>query len=94
MNQQQLQLAVNTGLELLGPKSGLSLPVSLNDGVFFLKQLLLELASGKLGVSPVLQRDIAPPKAPTGDEGKGDTGKAESASGSGNAEPNPGTPPE
>lgn len=65
MNKQQIEIAVGAGLELLGEKSELSIPVKLNDGVFLLKQFLLGIANGQLGIAPAMQKeDDVPPKTP------------------------------
>ncbi len=59
MNKQQVELAVGAGLELLGEKSEVIIPVRLNDGAFFLKQLLMLIASGQMGLQPTVQTDPA-----------------------------------
>jgi hypothetical protein len=55
MNKDQLELAVRSGLELLGPESEISIPTKLNDGIFFLKGLLGGIASGAIGLSSAMQ---------------------------------------
>lgn len=55
MNKAQVELAIKTGLALLGDESEISVPVKLNDGVFLLKQLLISIAQGQLGLTPVVQ---------------------------------------
>ena len=55
MNKEQVELAVNTGLELLGPKSEIAIPVKLNDGVFLLKQLLVGIAQGQIGLGSTME---------------------------------------
>ena len=55
MNKQQIELAVGTGLELLGDKSELVIPIKHNDGVFLLKQLLIAIGNGTLGLTPTVQ---------------------------------------
>jgi hypothetical protein len=62
MNKEQVEIALGAGLELLGEKSEIVIPVKLNDGVFMLKQLLLAIANGQLGLTPVIQPE--PPTAP------------------------------
>lgn len=62
MNKEQVEIALGAGLELLGEKSEIVIPVKLNDGVFMLKQLLLAIANGQLGLTPVTQPE--PPTAP------------------------------
>ncbi len=57
MNKQQVEIAVGAGLELLGDKSEITIPVKLNDGVFLLKQLLMLLVQGQLGLTPTVQTD-------------------------------------
>lgn len=57
MNKEQVQLAVSAGLELLGDKSEVVIPVKLNDGVFLLKQLLMLIAQGQMGLQPTVQED-------------------------------------
>ena len=65
MNKQQVEIAVNAGLELLGDKSEVVVPVRLNDGVFFLRQLLVLIAQGHMGLQPTVQTEPPiPPKAP------------------------------
>lgn len=60
MNKPQVELALKAGLELLGEESDISVPVKLNDGVFLLKQLLMAIAGGQLGLTPVVAQ--APPE--------------------------------
>lgn len=75
MNKQQVEIALAAGLELLGEKSEIAVPVRLNDGVFMLKQLLMAIANGQLGLTPVTQPpevtpvdpDIDPPQEPEED---------------------------
>jgi len=55
MNKQQIEIAIGTGLELFGDKSELAIPVRMNDGVFLLKQLLLAIGNGSLGLTPTQQ---------------------------------------
>jgi len=55
MNKQQIEVAVGAGLELLGEKSEVSIPAKLNDGVFLLKQLLIAIAQGQIGLTPTMQ---------------------------------------
>ncbi len=62
MNKQQVETAVGAGLELLGDKSDVVIPTALNDGIFFLKQLLMLIASGQLGLRPTVQKP--PPGLP------------------------------
>ena len=62
MNKQQVESAVNTGMELLGPKSEIPVPVRLHDGIANLKQLLFLIASGQLALAPTTQE--APPGDP------------------------------
>lgn len=64
MNKQQIELAVGTGLELLGDKSELIIPVRLNDGVFLLKQLLMAIGNGSLGLTPTVQPPVTPEPPP------------------------------
>lgn len=59
MNKEQVEIAIKTGLELLGDESEVQVPMKMNDGVFLLKQLLLAIANGQLGLTPT-----APPKPP------------------------------
>lgn len=61
MNKQQVELALGAGLELLGDKSETTIPVKLNDGIFFLKQLLHLIASGQLGLLPTMQDQESSP---------------------------------
>lgn len=58
MNREQIGLAVRTGVELLGETSQLTIPVRMNDGVFLLRQLLVQIGSGQIALSAV-------PQAPT-----------------------------
>ena len=60
MNKEQISLAVNAGLELLGPDSQVQVPARLNDGVFFLRQFLGSLAQGRLAITPVMQSEDKP----------------------------------
>jgi hypothetical protein len=64
MNKEQIGMAVQAGLELLGPESGVVIPVKLNDGVFFLKGLLVGIAQGKISLSSVEQGKQSPPATP------------------------------
>lgn len=64
MNKQEVELAVGAGLELLGKDSEVPIPARLNDGVFLLKQLLLLVASGQLGLMPTVQKKPPPPPPP------------------------------
>ena len=60
MNKQQVEMAVGSGLELLGDKSEVAIPARLNDGIFLLKQLLHLIASGQLGLQPTMQNQEPP----------------------------------
>lgn len=74
MNKAQVEVALKAGLELLGDESEISIPAKLNDGVFLLKQLLIAIANGQLGLTPVVapqppeitpvDPDIDPPADP------------------------------
>ena len=64
MNKQQVEMAVGSGLELLGEKSEIVIPVKLNDGVFLLKQLLMSIANGTIGLTPTTQQDTPPGDPP------------------------------
>lgn len=55
MNKQQVELAVGTGLQVLGDSSDIAIPAKHNDGVFFLKQLLNAIATGQLALQPTMQ---------------------------------------
>jgi len=55
MNKQQVELAVNAGLELLGPESDVAVPVKLNEGIFFLRAMLTGIATGNIGLAPTTQ---------------------------------------
>ena len=73
MNQQQVELAVGAGLELLSDSSEVSIPAKLNDGVFLLKQLLLAIGQGQIGLTPVVQQDppeVTPDDSETPPEGE------------------------
>jgi len=63
MNKEQVGLAIQSGLELLGPESEVSIPAKLNDGVFLLKQLLQAVATGQIALAPATQEK--PPGADT-----------------------------
>lgn len=63
MNKQQVEVAIGAGLELLGEKSDVPIPARLNDGVFLLKQLLMSIGNGSLGLTPTQQQ---PPIGPDG----------------------------
>jgi hypothetical protein len=62
MNKQQIEIAIGTGLELLGDKSDLPIPARLTDGTFLLKQLLLAIGNGSLGLTPTQPTPPAPPE--------------------------------
>jgi hypothetical protein len=66
MDKRQVQTAVGAGLELLGEKSDIEIPVRLTEGVFYLNQLLILIASGKIGLAPTVmtggQEPVVPPK--------------------------------
>ncbi len=64
MNKEQVALAVNAGLELLGPNSDLPIPAKLNDGVFFLRQFLSNVGQGRLAIVPATQKADQPPAPP------------------------------
>jgi len=67
MNKAQVEIAISTGLEILGEKSEITIPVKHNDGVFLLKQLMMAIAQGQLGLTPTtVQAPPAPedPKKP------------------------------
>lgn len=57
LTKEQIGLALQSGLELLGPESEVNIPVKLNDGVFLLKQLLGSIASGQIGLSNAVQQE-------------------------------------
>ena len=61
LNKQQIEIAIGAGLELLGDKSEVIIPVKLNDGVFLLKQLLMGIAQGQVGLATTEALD-EPPK--------------------------------
>ena len=61
LGKDEIELAINAGLELLGPESEVVVPVKLNDGVFLLKQLLMSIAAGRIGLTPTTQTDPAVP---------------------------------
>ena len=61
LGKEQAVAAVDAGLELLGPKSGITVPIHLNEGVFLLRKLLEAIATGTIGLTPVVQE---PPKSP------------------------------
>lgn len=62
MNKQQIELAITTGIELLGEKSEISIPMKMNDGVFYLRQLLMLIGSAKVTLG--FPEQIAPAPAP------------------------------
>ncbi len=69
MNKQQVETAVGAGLELLGDESEITIPTKLNDGIFFLKQLLMLIGSGQMALQPTVQTPPGglpdtPPKQP------------------------------
>jgi hypothetical protein len=64
MNKEQVQIAVSAGLELLGSESTTLIPVRLNDGVFLLKQLLVAIAQGRIGLSNTTQAEAPAPSSP------------------------------
>ena len=53
MEKGHVQMAIQAGLELLGPESGGSIPTKLNDGIFFLKQLLYNIGQGNYALVPM-----------------------------------------
>lgn len=53
MNQQQVESAIRSGLDVLGPESDVPIPAKHNEGIFFLRLLLTMIAQGKLGISQV-----------------------------------------
>lgn len=55
---EQVQAALRTGLELLSPASGIQIDVKHLDGAIFLRQILSEIARGKMQLS------IVPPAPP------------------------------
>ena len=69
MTKEQVALAVQSGMELLGPESEVQIPAKLGDGVFFLKQLLIGIGQGQIALSPAVQKEPpagapTPPEAP------------------------------
>ena len=64
MNKQQVEMAIGAGLELLGEKSEVVVPIKLNDGIFLLKQLLMSIANGTIGLTPTTQQDTPPGDPP------------------------------
>ena len=64
MNKQQVEIAVGTGLELLGDKSEVALPARMIDGAFLLKQLLMAIGSGQLALTPAVQQEPPRPTPP------------------------------
>ncbi len=75
MNKQQVELAVGAGLELLGDKSETAIPAKLNDGIFFLKQLLMLIAQGQLGLTPTVQEPSPTPPKKVGEAIQKTSGK-------------------
>ena len=57
LNREQVGMAIQAGLELLGPESDVAIPAKLNDGVFLLKQLMGGIAQGKIALSPSIQQE-------------------------------------
>lgn len=57
LNREQVGMAIQAGLELLGPESDVAIPAKLNDGVFLLKQLLGGIAQGKIALSPAVEQE-------------------------------------
>lgn len=64
MNKEQVAIAVQAGLELLGPESNTPIPARLNDGVFMLKQLLVGIAQGQIALAPGQAATEPPATAP------------------------------
>ena len=64
MDKQQVEMAIGAGLELLGDKSDVTIPVRLNDGIFLLKQLLHLIGSGQMALQPAMQNREPPPIDP------------------------------
>lgn len=59
MTKEQVQLAVSSGMELLGPDSEVAIPAKLTDGVFFLKQLLISIGQGQIALAdPTPQPEV------------------------------------
>ena len=61
MTKETITLAVNTGIELLGPNSDIAIPSKHVDGVFLLKQMLAGIAKGEIGLGGTMGDE---PKAP------------------------------
>ena len=57
MSKEQIGMAVQAGLELLGPESEVKIPSKLNDGVFFLKGLLAGIGQGRISLAAAVQKE-------------------------------------
>lgn len=68
MNKEQVTMAIQAGMVLLGPDSDVQIPAKLNDGVFLLKQLLGGIGSGQIALSNVEQQPQPPSEPPTPSE--------------------------
>jgi len=64
MNRQQVEMAVGAGLELLGDNSDIAIPAKLLSGTFLLKQLLLAIGQGQMGLTPTAQTPPQPELTP------------------------------
>lgn len=63
MDKQQVEVAIAAGLELLGDKSNIAIPARLSTGVFFLKNMLLQIAQGQLVLQQAMETNAAPATA-------------------------------
>ena len=54
LTREQVAAAVQSGLEVLGENSEVSIPAKHVVGVYFLKQLLNEIGTGKVALAPVV----------------------------------------
>ena len=62
MTKETITLAVNTGIELLGPNSDIAIPSKHVDGVFLLKQMLAGIAKGEIGLGGTTGQEDASPE--------------------------------
>jgi hypothetical protein len=73
----QLTAAIAAGLELSNPESDAVISVKFAGGVLILREILLSMASGKLGIVPISLTATEGPKADSEEEEKEEEEKEE-----------------
>ena len=53
--QDQIKLAVKTGISLLGSDSNIAIPAKHIAGAHYLRQLLLKIADGQIALAPTME---------------------------------------